>query len=208
MTDTEKLQYNYLVIRALLISQGMPENTATWAAAQVMHETNGLKSRVSKDDNNLSGIMWINKPYQNATRGTARPRAEGGYYARYADKRDWAKDFIRVVSFGTKPVAAASLQDYVNRLADNKYFTDSRQNYYNGVKRWLDKVRGAIPVNAPIKVTEDATAVEQQPYNITNPEDRVKWFDFGLSPAEKKGLFLAGAGVLGLLVVLSAARGR
>lgn len=201
MSDNDKLKANYLTVRALLISQGMPENTATWAAAQVMHETNGLKSRVSKEDNNLSGIIWINTSYQNATKGLKRPANEGGYYAHFASVRDWAKDFIRIVSFGTRPVAAKSLADYVNRLAENNYFTDSKTNYYNGVKMWLDRVRGDIPANAPIRVTEDAEAVDQERYNIPNPDDRIRYFDFDLDPRDKKTLLWVGIGLVALLVV-------
>lgn len=121
-------------ISNLLDVAGIPSSVNPWAVAQVMFETNGLKSHISRADLNLSGITWINKPYQRATRGSKKP--EGGYYAHFASYSDWARDFARILSIGGQnaPIHAGSLEDYVSRLAANHYFTSSPGPYLQGLK--------------------------------------------------------------------------
>lgn len=196
------LEKNFLIIRAWLIGQGLKRDVATWAAAQVMHETNGLKSNVSKEDNNHSGIMWINKPYQKATKGRKRPSNEGGYYAHFADNNAWARDFVRILNIGKrKPANATSMQDYVNRLKANNYFTDSASNYYNGLTRWYNKLVKVIPKNAQVKaapVNKKNPTGKIQPqkgYNVPDKEFSLqKWFE--KQSSLNKALLIGTAGYL------------
>jgi hypothetical protein len=208
-----------LKIRAMLISQGMNDAAATFAAAQVFHETNGLKSRVSKEDNNLSGIIWLNKKHQkNATRGLPRPRNEGGYYAHFATPLDWAKDFVRILRLGAYPPAEATeLGNYVQRLKDNGYFTDSITNYYNGLKRWLLALAPAIPANSTMQVDKSGNITKQEAYNVDNPADRSgnllnRLFDPRfegeriLSKKTQEGLLIGGLALVGVMVILNVTR--
>lgn len=121
---------NQSQINQLLYNAGFPAAVAPWSAAQAILESINGTSHVAKTDNNLSGIKWVNKPYQKATRGIKSP--EGNYYAHYATWQDWANDFKRVLSVGPDaPINATSMQDYVNRLHKHKYFTSSPTLYYN-----------------------------------------------------------------------------
>jgi hypothetical protein len=126
-------------IENLLANAGVPSNIVPMATAQVMYETGGLTSRVSKADGNLSGIKWLNKPYQKATRGTKSP--EGNYYAKFASFEDWANDYKRILSIGgaNAPINATGLQDYVNRLYHNHYFTSAPSVYYAGLAAIMKK---------------------------------------------------------------------
>lgn len=138
--DTGKNRYmlnSFNGVRQKLVNAGLSPDIATFAAAQSAFETNGWKSNVFKQNNNLSGITWINKPYQKATKGTKKP--EGGYYAHYANMNDWANDFKRVISIGGAGAAihATDLQDYVDRLYKNHYFTSSPGPYYTALKTIL-----------------------------------------------------------------------
>lgn len=214
LTPQQSAEYNYNVIRALLISQGMPDIAATFAAAQVLFETNGLTSNVSKADNNLSGILFINKPYQVATKGVARPRSEGGNYAHFDSVRAWAKDFVRILKLGKeKPINAITLEDFVRRLKQNGYFASSEQNYYKGVATWLQRIRQSIPKNGGVTVDENNQIVQQRPYNITNPAD-VNNRGFVESVAEEffpgssdAGKYLKwGLGLLAVIAVINLVR--
>ena len=121
---------------------GFNDPGKTYALAQVLHETGQFTSRskVASADNNFSGIIWINKPgvQLNATRGTARSKKEGGYYAHFDTPADWAVDFKRILSMRNAPIEAASLNDYVTRLHANKYFTAPVKTYLAGMQKWYN----------------------------------------------------------------------
>lgn len=155
----------------------MPQDLAIWLTAMVLHETNGLRSKISKVDNNFSGITWINKPYQvNATKGTQKPKSEGGYYARFKSQEDWARDFLRILAIGgtSAPLYSTSVEQFVKRLKRNNYFTDSEENYKKAVKRWVKKMGEWYPKNGDVIITPDGNTQKQQGYNIDNPADRNK----------------------------------
>lgn len=135
---------SYRQIRDLLKGQGLPAPVAGWAAAAVFHETGDLTSRVSKQDHNYSGIKFINKPYQDATKGTPAPKNEGGgNYARFSSTAKWAKDYARILKLKpAEPAKATSLKDFVSRLHNNKYFTDNPANYEKGVQFFYNKYAG------------------------------------------------------------------
>ncbi len=127
---------------------GFPDTLArTYAIAQAMHESDWMTSNVFNKDNNASGITWINKPYQDATRGTAKPKSEGGgYYAHFDNFDKYAKDFLRILSLNTgkqgRPIDAETAQQYLDRLKANHYFTDN--NYYLKFNAALKKVSDVL----------------------------------------------------------------
>lgn len=114
--------------------------------SQILHETGNFspRSNVARLNNNYSGIMFINKPYQkNAVKGSKYPAKEGNYYyAKFNTVQDWANDFIRVLSMRNKPIAAPGLNEYVFRLARNGYFVPNTgkayDNYQKGLKKYYD----------------------------------------------------------------------
>jgi len=122
------------------------------ALAQVLYETGQFtsKSSVAKLNNNYSGIKWINKPYQKATKGSPVPAREGkrndpnyplNYYAKFATDADWAADFIRILSLGAnKPIEADNVEEYVNRLKANRYFSGDINSYKKNVRFFFDKI--------------------------------------------------------------------
>jgi len=127
------------------LAVGFPKGqmVITYALAQTMLESDWMTSRVANVDKNYSGIQWINKPYQNATKGLPIPASEGkAYYAHYPIFRDWAKDYLRVLSLNTggqgRPIDATTAQQFVDRLKANHYFTSD--NYYNAFNAALRKV--------------------------------------------------------------------
>lgn len=54
--------------------------------AQIKEESGCGASNVALNNNNYGGISYVGQ--QNATQGTARPSAEGGYYAKFATPQD------------------------------------------------------------------------------------------------------------------------
>ena len=193
----------YDKISKILDNIGITGEQNKWATAQVMFETGGLKSRVSGDDNNFSGIKFINKPYQHATRGRKSP--EGDYYAHYSSPEDWARDFRRVISLrnvktrnsagGPAAIEATSLRDYVNRLKANGYFGGNQDIYYQGLFRILS-ARGNAP--AEIKSYEQATNTHVDKQGDINPGSGNPLKDFVTNhPLITGGIAIA----LGLVVI-------
>lgn len=135
-------------LKQLLISVGFPASTINLFVAQVLHETGGPKfnSAVALQNNNLSGIKWINASFQKATQGIKSP--EGNYYAKFDTVQDWAKDYKRILSFGSKPINAKDSTDFATRLRQNTYFTDTVGNYLNGLNYWLKQIPDAVVASA------------------------------------------------------------
>ena len=118
-----------------------------YAIAQIMHESNWLTSQVANEDNNYSGITWLNKPYQNATRGRARSKGEGGgNYAHFNSFADYLADYKRILSLNTgnkgRPIDATTAEEFGERLKANHYFTDP--NYYLKFNAALKRVADTI----------------------------------------------------------------
>lgn len=114
-------------IFAAIRAVGFPPNVEQWLLVQAYGESGGFTNRAYNLDNNPSGIKWLNKPYQTATKGIHS--SENNYYAHYANLVDWAKDMKRILSFGAKPYNAANLTDYVHRLKQNRYFQSDENAY-------------------------------------------------------------------------------
>lgn len=145
--------YNQITgVNTVLLSVGFPATLATtYAIAQMMLESNQMTSNVSQVDNNYSGITWINKPYQKATKGIAKPSSDGGgNYAHFDTFKDWAVDFLRILSLNTggqgKPIDATTSQQYLDRLHANHYFTDTA--YYTKFNAQLKRVADALTYGA------------------------------------------------------------
>lgn len=120
-------------IKNILLKAGFPKDTVNLFVAQVLHETGGkIGSVLEAKDFNLSGIKFINKPYQKATKGRLSP--EKNHYAKFASFVDWARDYKRILSLGKeKPINATTPEELVRRLHRNAYFTDNPKSYLAGV---------------------------------------------------------------------------
>ena len=148
-----------------LANAGIPNQVIPFAAAQVMVETKGLKSNISKTDLNLSGIKYIGKSYQKATKGSPAP--EGGNYAKFASYSDWAKDFKRILSLGKNaPIKATSAADFVNRLYANDYFTSSPTSYLAAINAYIAKSNGLN-----VQMTE---GIEKGKVDFANQQEQIK----------------------------------
>lgn len=149
------VQLKLNVLNDSLINAGIPEEKRRFLISQILFETGKFtaKSNVAKLNNNFTGIKWINKPYQKARQGSSVPMSERkspannplNFYALFDSFDAWAQDYKRILStFGSKPIEATTLTDFVNRLAKNKYFDTTRpdaiKNYYNGLKYYFDKL--------------------------------------------------------------------
>jgi len=62
--------------------------------AQWQLETGNFMSPNLRNNNNIAGQTWTSQ-YPVSMIGTPRPKAEGGYYVKYADPVDGYVDFIR-----------------------------------------------------------------------------------------------------------------
>lgn len=121
-------------VLSALKAAGAPATALPYLMSQVAHETGTFNSRVLTENNNASGIMYINNPakQKNARRGLAFPKKEGKYYyANFNTLKDWAVDYLRII--GGTVLKASSLSDYAERLKKRGYYTDSTTNYARGL---------------------------------------------------------------------------
>lgn len=142
------------ILESALIKAGLKDPVLKFALAQLLFETGRFtaKSKIASENNNYSGIKFLNKSYQKASKGSLAPPNERvsdinsplNYYAKFASVDDWAKDFVRIISLqrsgnlAGKPVDAISLKTYIDRLALNKYFGSDRNLYLAGTKKYFD----------------------------------------------------------------------
>ena len=134
---------------------GLNEFQIKLALSQILFETGQFssKSKVAKLNNNYSGIKWINKPYQVATKGSDVPIDERvspantayNFYAKFDDVAQWAKDYVRILNLGkNKPLQANTLVDYHARITANKYYDTrtqkSRDIYYKGLLKYFNQI--------------------------------------------------------------------
>lgn len=132
-------------IYSALQSLNLPITTIRLALSQVMHETGVFsgKQRASTV-NNFSGITYSGSAAQLSTgaqkSNIALPAAEQPktgakiYYASYPSILNWAKDYVRILSKGTKPIQAATPADFASRLKKNGYYTDPESVYTKGLQ--------------------------------------------------------------------------
>lgn len=117
--------------------------------AQVAHETGNFDSRVLRENNNASGIMFINNTakQKNATRGLAYPRNEWPsaskplYYANFATLKDWATDYLRII--GKAPQTATNLTQYATLLKNRGYYTAPLSQYAAALNAHYTKLKKA-----------------------------------------------------------------
>jgi hypothetical protein len=152
---SNKVALGYEQITRLLSNAGLTQPVLDWAYAQAAFETAGFTHIPAKNDFNLSGITWLNKPYQDATKGRPKPDDKGHYYAKFANFNKWATDFVRILNLGqNKPINATSMPDYVNRLAANGYFDtrkkDAKANYLRGMQFYLSLVPKSKEIRSEI----------------------------------------------------------
>lgn len=142
-------QAKLMMLENSLIKAGLKLPVLNFALAQLLLETGRFtrKSAVATLNNNYTGIKYLNKPYQIAEKGSEAPASETKglpvnsplrYYAKFKDADGWAKDFVRIISFGAKPINATTIEDYNKRLKQNNYYGSSPETYGKLLKNFLD----------------------------------------------------------------------
>lgn len=145
-----------LSIQNYLIDLGLNDLQLRLVLAQVLYETGQFtsKSKIAELNNNFSGIKYICKPtiQKNATKGSQVPPNERltpdtciNYYAKFPSYKDWAIDYIRILSLKRqkntlgRPIDAENAADFVARLGQNGYFdVKGIKNYTAGVKKYFE----------------------------------------------------------------------
>lgn len=116
--------------------------------AQIALETAGFNSRVFKENNNGSGIMFINNPtrQKNATRGRLYPANEQPkdpskprlYYANFASLKDWAVDYLRLVKKAAEQTS--NFEQFAVALKNRKYYGANVTDYTKGMIAWYNQL--------------------------------------------------------------------
>jgi hypothetical protein len=123
-----------------------PAKVIPYLVAQVAYETGDFKSKLLKDHNNASGIVYTGRASQkNAVKGRPLPEDGRYFYAKFTTLADWAKDYLRVLNLKAKPIQATSPDDFITRLKSNGYFTAPVDQYKKGFDRYLKKYGNITP---------------------------------------------------------------
>ena len=119
---------------------GIPEQIWDYLRAQVFYETGYLTNSLT-DENNLSSIRFINKPYQ---KNAYQSKVKG--FAGFKTLQDWANDYKRILSLQMpknklgRPIDAKDSQQLYDRLLANGYFTEQESKQYaNGWTQWIKR---------------------------------------------------------------------
>lgn len=110
---------------------------AKWIDAQSRHETADPKpyeSRAYRENNNLFGMKNATMGRKDSQLGKAK---EGDKYRVYSSPGESIRDLIQWFQFTKFPTNLSSPEAYVLALKERDYFTDTVQNYTNGLKRFL-----------------------------------------------------------------------
>jgi hypothetical protein len=142
---------NVKQVLAALMAAGASPTVVPFLMAQVAHETGNFDSRVFRDNNNASGIMFINNParQKNATRGRLFPANEQPrdpsrprlHYAHFATLKDWARDYLRII--GKAPQTAANLTQYATLLKNRGYYTAPLNQYAAALNAHYNRLKKA-----------------------------------------------------------------
>lgn len=144
------MKYNVTNARRVLsalAAAGAPTAAIPFLMAQVAHETGDFDSRVFRDNNNASGIMFINKPARqlNAIRGRVFPKNEWPapnkplYYANFATLTDWARDYLRIV--GKVVLSSKTPDQYAQALKKRGYYTAPLAVYAAALRVHLQRLQ-------------------------------------------------------------------
>ena len=127
------------------VSKGFTPTAAKLVVAQARHETGNYTSNIFKLNNNLFGMKYVKQPL--ATQGSASPRSEGDFYARYKSVGDSVKDLIDrnyiLTRGGVTPEKlknATDSLDFATKLKARGYYGDTISNYANGLKSALNRI--------------------------------------------------------------------
>jgi uncharacterized FlgJ-related protein len=127
------------------VSRGFNPTSAKLIVAQARHETGNYTSNIFKLNNNLFGMKFVKQPL--ATQGSASPRSEGDFYARYKSVGDSVKDLIdrnyTITRGGITPEQlknATDSLDFATKLKARGYYGDTISNYANGLKSALTRI--------------------------------------------------------------------
>lgn len=136
-----------------------PSVAVPFMVAQVAYETGNFKSKLLRDHNNASGIVFTGKASQkNATKGRPLPEDPRYNYAKFATLNDWARDYIRVLNLRAKPIQATTPEDFITRLKANGYFTAPIELYRKGFDRYLKQYGKVIAPGAGLMLVIIAAA--------------------------------------------------
>ena len=101
--------------------------------AQSQHETANWKSSLFKNHNSLFGMKWpVDLP--GTHQGPISP--EGDYYTSYDAWENSAQHLLHWLRRKKIPVTT-DVSDYVKSIRNAGFFTDTFDNYLNGVNRFL-----------------------------------------------------------------------
>lgn len=155
-----------------LKKNNVPENILTLVIAQMILETAYFTSNPYKLNKNPGGITWNNNYLKRpgTSKGSERPKDEGGNYVRFDNYDTAAKDYLRIINrLPGKPITATNETDFAHRLALNGYFDikkTSEQSYLKNLKSIVKRLEDWTNITALIKKKNSLTMAGFSPVVI------------------------------------------
>lgn len=111
------------------------EGLTPYLVAQAKHESANFTSPLFKSQKNVWGMKSGSSPNQPGEPGREAP--DGGNYRKYNSITEATDGIIFWLDRKNFPVSVPSVTSFVNELKDRHFFTDSKENYINGMQRFL-----------------------------------------------------------------------
>ena len=115
--------------------------------SQIGQETGNVNftSKVSKADNNFSGIKFANQP--GATRGTkVTEYGHTSYYAHFDTVQDWANAYYKILK-RIGALEATTTDELAHILKLGKYYEAPEKDYARGLKYFYTKLKAKLIAN-------------------------------------------------------------
>jgi hypothetical protein len=131
------------IISQAVIDSGIPVNLTPFLIAQSKHETANYTSNVFKSNKNLFGYKYYGGSSWQIGKNIISP--EGNQYANYDTYYNSARELTswikrRIDDFKN----VKTIEEYVNALHKNSFFTDNVSTYLNGMKHFYETVLNTV----------------------------------------------------------------
>lgn len=110
-------------------------NYIPWLIAQSKHETNNWRSSLFNNHKSLFGFKMSKRVEWDGYQGPQSP--EGDYYAGYKNYADSAQHYLNWLRYNGVSPDLDNLEDFIGVIRDKGFFTDTYENYLNGVRRFV-----------------------------------------------------------------------
>lgn len=158
--------------------------------AQWYHESAGFTSRLARENFNFGGLTQVEPNGEE----NKQPQPDGDlYYMKFSSPEEWANYYAKYIQHYPELKNARTTTEYAQELSEGGYYTDSVENYVNGLNNGLQN----IPVENPSNYDYTDADKSSGPLHLKN--DKLEVDDFYTPPKEDYSQYFEKTGFSGFL---------